>query len=67
MNEVYILMSCYLSFSGAEFKCKNMVGSTEQWEKFEDIEQIFWFKRTPLSGKEIRKIILKRFFLQELQ
>lgn len=64
MNEVYILMSCYLSFSGVEFKCRNMVGSTEQWEKFEDIEHVYWFKRTPMSGKEI---ILKRFFLQEFQ
>lgn len=67
MNEVCILMSCYLSFSGVEFMSRNMAGSTEQWEKFEDIQCVNWFRRTPVSGKEIRKTILKRFLLHELQ
>ncbi|XP_039981087.1 hydroperoxide isomerase ALOXE3 [Xiphias gladius] len=34
---------------GAELMFKGLVGSTEQWEHFEDIKQIFWTKNTKMS------------------
>ncbi|KAM8725490.1 hydroperoxide isomerase ALOXE3-like isoform 1-T1 [Acanthopagrus schlegelii] len=35
--------------SGAELMFKGLLGSTEQWEKTEDIKKIFWFKETTMS------------------
>ena len=37
--------------SGAELMFKGLLGSTEQWEKIEDIKKIFWFKETTMSGE----------------
>ncbi|CAK6961910.1 hydroperoxide isomerase ALOXE3-like [Scomber scombrus] len=34
---------------GAELMFKGLVGSTEQWESFEDMNQILWFYNTTMS------------------
>ncbi|XP_078029664.1 hydroperoxide isomerase ALOXE3-like [Epinephelus lanceolatus] len=34
---------------GAELMFKGMLGSTESWEKIEDMENIFWSKKTQMS------------------
>ncbi|XP_042359016.1 hydroperoxide isomerase ALOXE3-like [Plectropomus leopardus] len=34
---------------GLELKLKGMIGSTEKWERIEDMKKIFWCKKTTMS------------------
>ncbi|AWP20072.1 putative epidermis-type lipoxygenase 3-like [Scophthalmus maximus] len=37
------------SIIGMELKFRGLIGSMENWETFEDLKKIFWFKKTPMS------------------
>lgn len=36
----------------AELNLKGFANSTEQWKDLEQLKEVFWFKRTPISGTE---------------
>uniref|UniRef100_A0A673A8R7 Si:dkey-17e16.9 n=2 Tax=Sphaeramia orbicularis TaxID=375764 RepID=A0A673A8R7_9TELE len=38
------------TFTGLELKFKGHFGSTKNWESFEDMKHIFWFKETDMSA-----------------
>ncbi|XP_042245482.1 hydroperoxide isomerase ALOXE3-like [Thunnus maccoyii] len=36
-----------------ELKYKGLVGSTEQWKSIDDMKDIFWYKKTTMSGRYV--------------
>lgn len=47
---VFSLFSALSPFRGLELILKGLLGTAENWETIEDMKNIFWYKRTTMSG-----------------